>query len=458
MIRALVPLIGLLAAMTGVPAVADTAACAGAADFDGDGVDDVVVGDPFGDEQKGAVHVLSAGKVVPVAVPGPAKGDGFGWSVRLAQVNGDACADLVVGAPYADVDGVEDAGAAYVIFGGQAAPPLLLTATQPQRFGHFGWSVAARGDLVAIGAPYEDEGDLPDAGAVYVRKGAGELRRISQESVDVRGNSEVGDQFGWSLAFGPENALVVGVPYENDDGLGRQVEDGKIDSGSVVLIDDVLAAKLASVKIDSPTGASGDRYGYAVAYAEGSGYAISSPGPGYVDLLGPDRKPVRRVEQGARRRSGSRWRPRRTAGWRSALPTGAACGWSLGRTRRRTGGWRTRTGCSARRWRSAATGCTWASRTPGRTAGSRWRAGTPRRSSRSSPRRAPTSASPSPAEAPLVRSPRRSTGGGDQAGSRPGADREQAGSRQGAGGGQVVGKRRSPQAGHCPCHRPPTCW
>ncbi|GAA3112324.1 hypothetical protein [Nonomuraea salmonea] len=158
--------------------------------------------------------------------------------------------------------------------------------------------MAARGDLVAIGAPYEDEGDLPDAGAVYVRKGAGELRRISQESVDVRGNSEVGDQFGWSLAFGPENALVVGVPYENDDGLGRQVEDGKIDSGSVVLIDDVLAAKLASVKIDSPTGASGDRYGYAVAYAEGSGYAISSPGPGYVDLLGPDRKPVRRVEQG----------------------------------------------------------------------------------------------------------------------------------------------------------------
>ncbi|MEV4803500.1 hypothetical protein AB0K18_26140 [Nonomuraea sp. NPDC049421] len=300
MIRALVLLIGLLAAMTGVPAVAGTAACAGAADFDGDGVDDVAVGDPFGDEQKGAVHVLSAGKVVPVAVPGPAEGDGFGWSVRLAQVNGDACADLVVGAPYADVDGVEDAGAAYVIYGGQAAPPLRLTATRPQRFGHFGWSVAARGDLVAIGAPYEDEGDLPDTGAVYVRKGAGELRRISQESVDVRGNSEVGDQFGWSLAFGPENALVVGVPYENDDGLGRQVEDGKIDSGSVVFIDDVLASKLTTVKIDSPTGASGDRYGYAVAYSEGSGYAISSPGPGYVDLLGPDRKPVRRVEQGGK--------------------------------------------------------------------------------------------------------------------------------------------------------------
>ncbi|WP_406674088.1 hypothetical protein WBK31_39755 [Nonomuraea sp. N2-4H] len=272
-------------------------ACAGDADFDGDGAGDVVAGDPFGDGQKGAVHVLSAGKVVPVSVPGVARGDGLGWSVRLAQLNGDSCADLVIGAPYADVDGVEDAGAVFVVYGGRVASPQRLTATRPQRFAHFGWSLAAKGDLVAIGAPYEDEGDLQDTGAVYVRKGAGELRRISQESVDVRGNSEVGDQFGWSLAFGPKNALVVGVPYENDDGLGRQVEDGKIDSGSVVFIDDVLAAKLTSEKLDSPTGTSGDRYGYAVAYSEGSGYAIGSPGPGYVDLLGTDRKPLRRVTQ-----------------------------------------------------------------------------------------------------------------------------------------------------------------
>ncbi|MEU8362064.1 hypothetical protein AB0C27_39200 [Nonomuraea sp. NPDC048882] len=272
-------------------------ACTGAADFDGDGVDDVAVGDPFGDDRKGAVHVLSAGKVTPVSVPGLSEGDGFGWSVRLAQVNGDTCADLVIGAPYADVDGVEDAGAAYVVYGGGTTPPQRLAAPQPQRFAHFGWSLAARGDLVAIGAPYEDEGDMLDVGAVYVRKGAGDLRRISQESVDVRGNSEVGDQFGYSLAIGPKNGLVVGVPYENDDGLGRQIEKGKIDSGCVVFIDDVLAPRLTSLKLDSPTAESGDRYGYAVAYAEGSGYAVSSPGPGYVQLLDTARKPTRRVTQ-----------------------------------------------------------------------------------------------------------------------------------------------------------------
>ncbi|GAA3673765.1 hypothetical protein GCM10022224_042560 [Nonomuraea antimicrobica] len=293
-------LVALVLAATGVPAIGTPAvACAGAgaADFDGDGVDDVAVGDPFGDDRKGAVHVLSGGKVVPVAVPGLLAGDGFGWSVRLAQVNGDACADLVIGAPYADVDGAEDAGAAYVVYGAGAAPPQRLVAPQPQRFAHFGWSLAARGDLVAIGAPYEDEAQLVDVGTVYVRKGAGELRRIGQETVDVRGNSEVGDQFGWSMAFGPGNGLVVGVPYENADGAGRQVEAGRIDSGSVVFIDDVLAQKLTSDKLDSPTDASGDRYGYAVAYSEGSGYAVSAPGPGYVQLLDPARKPTRTVTQ-----------------------------------------------------------------------------------------------------------------------------------------------------------------
>ncbi|MEV1169348.1 hypothetical protein AB0J09_13085, partial [Nonomuraea sp. NPDC049784] len=116
-------LIALMLA-TGVPLTSTTtaAACTGAADFDGDGVDDVAVGDPFADDQKGSVNVLSGDKVVPVTVPNLAR-DGFGWSVRLAKVNADACADLVIGAPYTDVDGTEDAGAAYVVYGGGAAPP-----------------------------------------------------------------------------------------------------------------------------------------------------------------------------------------------------------------------------------------------------------------------------------------------------------------------------------------------
>ncbi|MGN9784625.1 hypothetical protein ACTMTF_24540 [Nonomuraea sp. ZG12] len=279
-------------------ATASGAACAGASDFDGDGVDDVAVGDPFAEGQRGAVHVLSGGKVVPVPAPELSEGDGFGWSVRLAKVNGDVCADLVVGAPYTDVDGREDAGAAYVIFGGAAPPPTQrIVAPDPQRGARLGWSMAARGDLVAISAPYEDDGQIADAGAVYVRRGSGELIRISQGSTDVRGNSEVGDQFGWSLAIGQGNGLVVGVPYENDDGAGQQVDSGKVDSGSVVVVADVLAEELVSVKLDSPTDASDDRYGYAVAWVDGVGPAVGAPGPGYVQLYDDKLAPTTRVRQ-----------------------------------------------------------------------------------------------------------------------------------------------------------------
>jgi hypothetical protein len=285
------------AAWLAPPAAATAAACAGASDFDGDGVDDVAVGDPFAEGQRGAVQVLSGGKVLPVTVPELAEGDGFGWSVRLAKVDADACADLVVGAPYTDVDGRKDAGAAYVIYGGGAAAPQRIVAPDAQRGARLGWSLAARGDLVAIGAPYEDDGQAADAGAVYVRKGAGELIRISQQSTDVRGNSEVGDQFGWSLAMGPGNGLVVGVPYENDDGAGQQVDAGKVDSGSVVVIEDALADELATVKLDSPTAASGDRYGYAVAWVDGVGLAVGAPGPGYVQLYDDEQAPTTRVRQ-----------------------------------------------------------------------------------------------------------------------------------------------------------------
>jgi hypothetical protein len=275
------------------------ATCAGEKDFDGDGLDDVAVGDPFADGQKGAVTIISGDKVVPVPVAGLQPGDGFGWSVRLAKVNADACADLVVGAPYTDVNGVKDAGAAWVVYGGGSAPPQRLFAPDPQRGAHLGWSLAARGDLVAIGAPYEDQAQIADAGAVYVRKGTGKLIRITQDADDVPGNGEVGDQFGWSLAIGKGNGLVVGVPYENDDGAGRQVDSGKSDSGSTVFIDDVLAPRLTGVKIDSPGKTAGDRYGYAVAYIEGSGYAVSSPGSGYVQLLDGNLRQTKVVRQEA---------------------------------------------------------------------------------------------------------------------------------------------------------------
>src|SRR5690606_40137503 len=85
MIRSM--LLALMLGATGLTVPQAAAACAGVSDFDGDGVDDIAVGDPFAAGGKGAVHVISGDQAVPVTVPEVAEGDGFGWSVRLAKVD-----------------------------------------------------------------------------------------------------------------------------------------------------------------------------------------------------------------------------------------------------------------------------------------------------------------------------------------------------------------------------------
>ncbi|ACZ91262.1 FG-GAP-like repeat-containing protein [Streptosporangium roseum] len=297
----------LVTAMLAVPPAAAGAAsarsadCSGASasDFDGDGTDDAVVGDPFADHRgiagAGAVHVLlgrGEGATV-VSAPEPGAGDGFGWSVKLTHLDADRCADLLIGAPYADVSGLRDAGAVYAVYGGAGREAVRLVAPRPEREAHFGWSLASGGTLVAVGAPYEDADGVADAGAVHLfQTGAlGQGRRISQDSEGVSGNSEAGDMFGWSVAIGRlggvsgEQDLAVGAPYENDDGLGRQDGGGRSDSGSIAVLFDVRTAQsgYAGRKWDLHEivdADAGDRFGYAMAYAEEGdvGYlAVSAP-------------------------------------------------------------------------------------------------------------------------------------------------------------------------------------
>lgn len=129
-------LVGLMTvAAPDSPASAVAACGAGGvdADFNGDGVRDVVVADPEatvgGKQRAGAVTVVYGGTGLGPErfdqdsdeVRGSAQeGAEFGLSLAQADLNGDGCSDLVVGAPYTDVVDAQDAGAVHVLLAVEA--------------------------------------------------------------------------------------------------------------------------------------------------------------------------------------------------------------------------------------------------------------------------------------------------------------------------------------------------
>jgi hypothetical protein len=98
-------------------------------DFDKDGYGDIALAQPDRDHGKGAVTVwrgTSSGPngstTLTQATSGvsgsPETDDDFGYDVSAADTNGDGYADLAVGVPHEDVNGMEDQGGVHVFRGG----------------------------------------------------------------------------------------------------------------------------------------------------------------------------------------------------------------------------------------------------------------------------------------------------------------------------------------------------
>lgn len=255
-----------------------------AADFNGDGFDDVVV--MADQEQTGspgarfpAIHVLY-GSAAGLAVGGnqflvePATDDvdpgafsAFANTFACGDFDGDGFTDLAVGAKQARVDGVEDAGAVYEYRGSVSGLTFRRLIHQNksgitdhcERRDFFSESLAAgdfdgdgRDDL-AIGVDEKIDGKK-SAGAVHViygsKHGLGTHDELwHQNRRGVKDKCEKFDAFGEKLAAGDVNGdgiddlvvLVIGeVRQHAGEEIGRAIavlfgdDDGLSASGDVI--------------------------------------------------------------------------------------------------------------------------------------------------------------------------------------------------------------------------------
>jgi hypothetical protein len=134
--------------------------------------------------------------------------DSFGYSVAIS---GDV---IVVGASHEDEHGT-DAGAAYVfqrMQGGTDAwgEVTKLTSSDAQPVDYFGCSVAVSGDVIVVGANHEDDGGN-FAGAAYVfQRMQGGADAWGQTAKISASDATEGGYFGYSVAaFG--DVIVVGA-------------------------------------------------------------------------------------------------------------------------------------------------------------------------------------------------------------------------------------------------------
>ena len=314
-----------------------------AGDVDGDGIDDMVFGaytNGAGGPNAGAAYVvfggqslsgsISSSSVVSGAVQGfrltgEARSDFAGWSVSQAgDVNGDGVGDLIVSAVVNDA-GANNAGAAYVVFGGQGlsgSVSLSAVGTTVQGFrltgeaanDFSGRSVSAAGDVnndgfgdLVIGG--ENVGGSGIGAAYVVLGGQGLSGSVSLTDVGttVQGfqlNGVVaGDQAGRSVssagdvngdgfddvivgALGSDlGSLNAGAAYVIFGGQGLTGDSSLAGVGTTIggfRLTGETTGDLAGRSVSSAGDVNGDGFGDVVIGANGEDSGGANAGTSYV--------------------------------------------------------------------------------------------------------------------------------------------------------------------------------
>jgi filamentous hemagglutinin family protein len=207
------------------------------------GTDTVVIGarlDDTGANNAGSVYVFDVGDPEkprltinnPIALNNPnlAKDNQFGFSLAATGTN------IIIGAPFTDA-GVTDAGAAYLFDSNTGQLLFTFTNPEPVENARFGDSVAGVGANVIIGAP--NLAGAIDPGVAYLFDGGtGTLLQTFNNP-----NPAGGDRFGTSVAAVGTNVLI---------GANRD-DAGATDSGAVYLFDGTTGGLLQTFTNPEPS-------------------------------------------------------------------------------------------------------------------------------------------------------------------------------------------------------------
>jgi hypothetical protein len=175
-------------------------------------------------------------------------GDSFGYGVAIDGTT------LLVGAFKADIDGVTDAGAAYVyVFGEEGWRQQAKLVAQPA-FAEdtLGGKVALNNNVAMLGVSRRDDKGK-DSGAVISFER--ESNAWKQNQIFTAPDAKPGDAFGQSIAL-TENFLVIGAP--RSDALGN-------DAGAAYIYNRENGSWRYQTKITARDGAAGDLFGISVA-------------------------------------------------------------------------------------------------------------------------------------------------------------------------------------------------
>ncbi|MGH9940501.1 MAG: FG-GAP repeat protein, partial [Blastocatellia bacterium] len=188
-----------------------------------------------------------------LVAPEGAADDKLGWSVAAS---GDT---LVIGAYLDDAGANADQGSAYVFVrsGGVWSFQQKLVANDGAAQDRFGDSVAIIGDTIVVGAPLDDIGANLDQGSAYVFVRSGTGWAIQQKLTANDGAAQ--DRFGDSVAIYADT-VVAGAPLDNTA--------TNSDQGAAYVFARSGAVWSQRQKLSANDGAPDDQFGGAVAISD----------------------------------------------------------------------------------------------------------------------------------------------------------------------------------------------